>query len=559
MPHPLAQRPAHPTPINHAAPPIHNSASTGSVPPVAGSSVASPQVNGPMPHRQASVPLNHGPPTPTHTRPPSAAPTPSLQPAAAPPQAAAIARPTTASPTSNQLPPNLAASNPNAPPVMPSGPPASGESIAAAPGPNPQLQSHFPAGSGLLRLLQYSEALGSGNNRGDIDYWRAFVKDFFIPTGVFRLILWNANSREQKGFEVPTSVLPRYLLTSYLSGLRSSQLQLDNPREYQTGWPPVHPLPPPPASHKHINSHPSANVTHHVQVTKANYISNFESGWQVHMSGLLRASFIPWATPQPGQAGKMDVQLRLESLDFTVHGHSGLIPRVAIQKSKVEHPLPNSLIANILSTADSNTNAGPNAKKGQREGAGAGARKDESEDTKRDENGDPIVKREGDSGSADDHVKSQSGYTVAVEKTFLPEYPVNEYGISLRAMRCLEITESVCQLRDLIDLSMRDKIGPIDSLRKFATQYREMQAGRSMSQTVSTDGNANSNPAPTPSQMLGRPPSAQGGPPTESGTTSNHASPSVANGVSALKRKGKTAPSPSPKLGHTNHPAKRQR
>ncbi len=79
-----------------------------------------------------------------------------------------------------------------------------------------------------------------------MDYWRAFVNEFFIPTGVFRLILWNTASREQKGFEVPTCVLPRFLLTNYVSGLRSSQLQLENPREYQTGWPPVNPLPPPP-------------------------------------------------------------------------------------------------------------------------------------------------------------------------------------------------------------------------------------------------------------------------------------------------------------------------
>lgn len=448
---------------------------------------------------------------------------------------------------------------------MPNGPVPTGlavaESIAGAPGPNPQLQSQFPSGSGVLRLLQYSEGLGSGPNRADIEYWRSFVNEFFIPNGVFRLILWNATSREQKGFEVPTSVLPRYLLTNYVSGLRSSQLQLENPREYQTGWPPVNPLPPPPASSKYLNSFPSANVTHQVDVTRATFLSNFDSGWQVHMSGLLRASFVPWATAQPGEPGKMDVQLRLESLDFTVHAHTGYIPRVAIQKSKVDHPLPNSLVANILSTGDTNTSGANGTKKGQ--SRGAGARKDDADDAKRDENGDPIVKTEEGSGSGDDDVKSQSGYTVSVEKTFLPDYPVNEYGISLRAMRCLEITESVCQLRDLIDLSMRDKLGPIDSLRKFATQYREMQAGRTGSQPGTAEANGTgqqgpANNAPTPSQMPGRPASAQGGP-IENGTASNHASPNVVNGVSGLKRKGKAAPSPSPKLTHTNNPAKRQR
>ncbi|CDR99103.1 hypothetical protein, partial [Sporisorium scitamineum] len=414
-------------------------------------------------------------------RPPSAAPTPSLQPATAP-QSSSITQPITTSPTSAQLPTNLAApssavtpgANPAINGAMPSGLNAV-DSMTGAPGPNPQLQSHFHSGSAVLRLLQYSEGLGAGNNRTDIDYWRSFVNEFFIPTGVFRLILWNATSREQKGFEVPTYVLPRYLLTNYVSGLRSSQLQLENPREYHTGWPPVNPLPPPPSSHKYLNSLPSPNVTHQVEVSKATFLSSFESGWQVQMTGLLRACFVPWAVPHPGEPAKMDVQLRLESLDFTVHAHTGYIPRVAIQKSKVEHPLPNSLVANILSTGDTNASSQNGSKRAQSRGGAAGGRKDEADDAKRDEDGEPVVKIEESSGSGDDDAKSQSGYTVSVERTFLPEFPVNEYGISLRAMRCLEITESVCQLRDLIDLSMRDKLGPIDSLRKFATQYREIQ------------------------------------------------------------------------------------
>ncbi len=186
---------------------------------------------------------------PTHTRPPSVAPTPSMQAAGIPPMGTPIARPTTTSPTSNQLSQNMPAPNSALAAGMPSavnGALASGiaggvDSIAGAPGPNPQLQAQFPSGSGILRLLQYSEGLSSGTNRGDIDYWRTFVDEFFVPTGVFRLILWNVTSREQKGFEVPTCVLPRYLLTNYVSGLRSSQLQLENPREFQTGWPPVNP------------------------------------------------------------------------------------------------------------------------------------------------------------------------------------------------------------------------------------------------------------------------------------------------------------------------------
>lgn len=522
-----------------------------------------------MPLRQASVPLNQAPSTPAHTRPPSAAATPSLQPAPAPPSLS-IPRLNATSPTSSQLPQNLAASTPSVAsssnPVvngaLPSAMPAI-DTMAGAPGPQPQLQSQFHPGSAVLRLLQYSEGLGSANSRGGIDYWRSFVNEFFIPTGVFRLILWNATSREQKGFEVPTCVLPRFLLTNYVSGLRSSQLQLESPREYHTGWPPVNPLPPPPPSHKYLNSFPSSNVTHQVDVSKATFLSSFENGWQVQMNGLLRACFVPWALPNPRERTKLDVQLRLESLDFTVHAHTGYIPRVAIQKSIVDHPLPNSLVANILSTGDVNA-SGPNGTR-KAHARGGAARKDDSDDIKRDENGETTVKIEDGLGSADDDAKCQSGYTVSVERTFLPDYPVNEYGISLRAMRCLEITESVCQLRDLIDLSMREKLGPIDSLRKFATQYREMQSGRPMSNMATSDAIGAgqqqpqmANSMPTPSQMPGRPPSAQGAP-VDNGNNSNHASPSVANGVSALKRKGKTAPSPSPKLSNTSNPAKRQR
>lgn len=447
------------------------------------------------------------------------------------PAGATLMRPNmTSMPSSQQIP--------TAPPVnsIPAGAPAQ-------PGPHPYLQMRFPSGAGVLRLLQYSEALGHGPDRNEIGYWRSFVDEFFVPTGVFRLVLWNPSSREQKAFEVPTCVLPRYLHTSYVSGLRSSQLTLDNPREYNTGWPPVNPLPPPPTSHKFLNSFPTPNVTHQIDASKAMFVSSFDNGWQVQMVGLMRAAFVPYArpitTPAPDGSSspttRLDLQLRLESLDFTVHAHTGYIPRVAIQKTKVEHPIPSSLVSSIQGDGSGKKNG----RKGSNNGEGDSTHATEDETH---ENGDPAVKTE-DGAAGDD----KSGFTVAVEKTFLPDYPVNEYGISLRAMRCLEITESVCQLRDLIDVSARDKLGPIDSLRKFATQYREAQANRQMP-------NGQQQPSHVENGQPGRPPSAQG----EGGAAS---SPSVmANGSApATKRKSKIAPSPSPKLGATSSPAKRQR
>lgn len=409
----------------------------------------------------------------------------------------------------------------------------------------------------MLRLLQYSEALGHGPDRNEIEYWRAFVDEFFVPTGVFRLALWNPSSREQKAFEVPTSVLPRYMHTTYVSGLRSSQLTLDNPREYNTGWPPSqHNLPPPPTSHKFLNSFPSPNVTHQIDASKAMFVSSFDNGWQVQMVGLMRAAFVPYARPvaDAGSSSsvRLDLQLRLESLDFTVHAHTGYIPRVAIQKTKVEHPIPTGLVSTIQSgNHDAKRNGRKVSKKDTKDDADSTnssthATDDETHD-------DSNVKLE--DGVANDDKKS-SGFSMAVEKTFLPDYPVNEYGVSLRAMRCLEITESVCQLRDLIDVSARDKLGPIDSLRKFAAQYREAQSNR--------PGAMSNGQQPHPPQQdnaqLGRSASAQGDTGNAAASPSITANSSSGGATSAAtKRKSKPGPSPSPKLGYVNSPAKRQR
>jgi hypothetical protein len=281
---------------------------------------------------------------------------------------------------------------------------------------------------------------------------------------------------------------------------------------------------------------------------------------------------MPFARPSTAMAtpdatsNKLDLQLRLESLDFIVHAHTGYIPRVAIQKTQIEHPIPTTLVSSILISGDSTGHqiaSKKNAKKA------AALKKDEidpkalGEDNQQTDAGDNIIKSEdGTIKSAEDDRKN-SGYTVSVEKTFLPDYPVNEYGISLRAMRCLEITESVCQLSDLIDLSMREKLGPIDSLRKFATQYREMQKNRAgpTAGSVTADGlvlNHQSGATNIPAAASGLP----GAPPVQGPIESSSnlaASPNASNGATGAKRRNKAAPSPSPKLGPANSPAKRLR
>ena len=61
----------------------------------------------------------------------------------------------------------------------------------------------------------------------------------------------------------------------------------------------------------------------------------------------------------------------------------------------------------------------------------------------------------------------------------LPESPVNDFGITLRTMRCLEVAESVSHMRELIEYSIAQNQGPIDALASFVRSFEEqLQAGR---------------------------------------------------------------------------------
>lgn len=286
-------------------------------------------------------------------------------------------------------------------------------------------------------------------------------------------------------------------------------------------------------------------MTHLVEVGRATFISSFENGWQVQMVGLLRAAFVPFAKFTPpgpnGEAGKAETQLRLESFDYTVHAHTSYIPRLAIQREKVEHPIPQNVVASIgaavlaaagvpdskgamngsgssvastsspkgtPSTATTPVLGGAAGKKREGKKAQAAREKKEREqreqreqrdrengssqgqaqgqeerdrDRGRDSNAENKagmgmeageggskegVKEEASSegagggggrrGSAADASAAATGgggggvsgtqgqdekrYTVSVDKMFLPDSPVNDYGITLRSMRCLEVS-----------------------------------------------------------------------------------------------------------------------
>ncbi|TPX43726.1 hypothetical protein SeMB42_g02893 [Synchytrium endobioticum] len=60
--------------------------------------------------------------------------------------------------------------------------------------------------------------------------------------------------------------------------------------------------------------------------------------------------------------------------------------------------------------------------------------------------------------------------------SFIPDSPVNEFGLTLSTMRCLEIAEVVGHMKDLISLDLTSNTGPIQTLANYGKTLRECQA-----------------------------------------------------------------------------------
>ncbi|KDN52654.1 hypothetical protein K437DRAFT_266502 [Tilletiaria anomala UBC 951] len=374
----------------------------------------------------------------------------------------------------------------------------------------------FPPGAAILRVLQMAEAMGAGTDTLHTDFWRDFTEEFYLPNGSMRLILRNSTNGDQRGLEVPNPVLPRWFMTSYHSGVRSVQYTLGNPREYTRESPcsssgPWYPPPPRmPPSVRVVNLFPSSAVTHIVAADSATLTTTFQNGWQVQMTGTLRISLMPHSRmlvhEAPGQRPKLgfDTQLRFESLDFIGQSHTSYISRAAIQRMPVAHSIPLETVAAIV--ASHRQTQHQEGKKG----SPIGAKVEEGSDQ---------------AASGDEKANEDIGGskpTITIEEPVLPECPVNEYGITLRSMRCLEITESICQLRDLMDLSLQEGIGPLEAMHRFAVQYRELQQTRNSSGAESVQ---HAQPHSQPQDHQQQPP------PLSSSTSESSIGPRIGNGT----------------------------
>lgn len=197
--------------------------------------------------------------------------------------------------------------------------------------------------------------------------------------------------------------------TNYISGVISSQLSFENPREYLSGQP----FPPPPRTIRADYHLPSGNVTHFVESKKCLLINNFDNGWQVQMSGLIRAAFVPHTRLRPSITGLNDTptlqtHLRLECLEILIQSHRSYIPSTINYLQIKEEAIPQRVVKNILSTS------------GQIDKE--------------------ISEREKGTKAEEGEEEEKSEFSIPVNRICLPDSPVNEYGITLRAMRCLEVS-----------------------------------------------------------------------------------------------------------------------
>lgn len=165
----------------------------------------------------------------------------------------------------------------------------------------------------------------------------------------------------------------------------------------------VRSAPSPPMSKGAILGKPNAKTTHFVQVEKARFHIEYENGWMVVQTGVLRAALTPFKGT-----------LKFQFADFIMTNHESFVPRARIARGVSEHPLSDELVQRIRDSKSS----------------GSDSRNEPRKDAESKEDKVNVKSRS----------EKEERWTVPTERWSMPDNPVNEYGMTLRAMRCLEVS-----------------------------------------------------------------------------------------------------------------------
>ncbi|KAJ3879576.1 LIM-domain binding protein, partial [Lentinula edodes] len=277
-------------------------------------------------------------------------------------------------------------------------------------------------GQGLIRLLQFSGNLASeSKQKHQLSWWNELIKEYFTPKAIMRFTLWRDNQRnEAKPFEIGVPILPRFLLVTTQSGVKSMTLTLDGARErlYAYG----HAI---------------------VECVAAVWTYKYNNGYTVALRGPLTVHVVVTAAPSTttspgagaGGVGAGNILLKFEDFQFDASYHDKYIALESIMGPRsIESPkgyLPPPSVTTVgtgtPTTANTSTSTTPRLP----------------------------------------HPSASSGQSqwdeprVLISQGFIPGEPVNAFGIPQATMRCLELAESVAQMSDLIVFSKEEGLGPL--------------------------------------------------------------------------------------------------
>ncbi|XP_050364115.1 transcriptional corepressor SEUSS [Argentina anserina] len=295
--------------------------------------------------------------------------------------------------------------------------------LKAMPQQRPQVQQQFPqqnlpmrspakpvyeAGMCARRLTHYMYQQQHRPEDNNIEFWRKFVAEYFVPhakkkwcvsmygsgrqtTGVFPQDVWHCeicNRKPGRGFEATVEVLPRLFKIKYESGTLEELLYVDMPREYHNS---------------------SGQIV--LDYAKAIQESVFEQ-LRVVRDGQLRIVFSP--------------DLKICSWEFCARRHEELIPR------RLLIPQVSQLGAAAQKYQAATQNASSNLSI-------------------------PDIQN-----NCNMFVSSARQLAKTLEVPL-----VNDLGYTKRYVRCLQISEVVNSMKDLIDYSRETGTGPMESLAKF--------------------------------------------------------------------------------------------
>ncbi|KAJ3036560.1 hypothetical protein HK097_003808 [Rhizophlyctis rosea] len=263
----------------------------------------------------------------------------------------------------------------------------------------------------LKRLLEFGEHLCPPHPESgkDIEHWRRFVREFFAETGMMKYALWNSHS------QWTFAMNPQYKDTHKVFELNTALLPRFYQVNFQSGVTQI----------QLIMTNPRELVVNNalaVECSRASLLYQYENGLQVLCHGHLRVQFTS--------------NIKIELFEFRTKRHTELLPRDVMMKVEVGTPPANN--------ANSDDVKSESGKDGNGVGGGGGGG--------------------GPGGARRTPVKGLP--------PDLAEPSVNEFGITVWTMRCLEIAEVVCHMRDLIDYSLGKEKGPIESLKMYSAAVR---------------------------------------------------------------------------------------